>query len=845
MAPDERLTSLTESQFEQLLVVFAERTGFNPNRIPGVAVPLVERAYALYEVAERDRLATELGGCVELVLRVGTPRHNLPPLVTWFVGRGAELDQLDTLLLPGSVVSLAGARPAGSVVGIAGVGKSQLAVAYATRNLARYRTVVWVDAGATGLVQELARAAPLLGVPERDNKVEQATAVRAALQQGGPHLLVLDNVGPDKSWRRWVPHGPACRVLITTRHRLPGVAELRVDVLPHADAMQLLCGATPYPDEERRAAEALCEEFGHLTLALAVARALLETTETPSSLLAWVRSVGTIEWSEAVDEDILPFLEKPSLSRLFEVSFARAATEEPIGRVARAMLLVGGWFAPVAVADSLLVEAARRHGAEVGDDWQQRQAADRLVRTGLAAREEAGLRMHRLVQAWLRRLGGPQAARAQLDALSDLAKYTELDTVALRALEPHRAHLREAAARLDACADGEHFWVPLRLVQHLKYHALYEDALARSEEALVTCTSREIRCFLLNERGQVLEHLARYEEALASLDASLTACVEVFGPEHEETAVTLDAIGHSLFALGRYEEALERYRAALSIERKTLGEGHAFTGISHGNIARAFDYLGRYEEAVAGYRTSLGIVEAAFGEDHPEVSTCLGNLGVALKNLGRHDEALGYLRRALDIRQRSLGGRHPATATALNNLARTLLLTGEPAAAVEPLVRALEVQRAVLGEDHPATSATCLNLSRALAALGRGDEALVHARRAVEVDRRAYGDEHPETALSLHGVAQVLQDLRDFDGALEAYDQVVRLQSRVLGDDHPDTLVSRFNRGALLDGVGRKEGRGEMRDAAVRLEAVLGATHPEVVEMKDALRQGRRRRPRR
>lgn len=835
MSLRQRLERLTEPQFAQLLQAYSDRTGFNPNELPGASTSLVERVLALYSAAERRRHDGELEACVCLIEGVGTSRHNLPPLVDCFVGRDDEVGRIHELLRPGSIVSLAGVRPPGSVVGIAGVGKSQLAIAYAVRYLASYRTVLWVDAGARGFVQELARAAPLLGVAERDDKIEQAMAVRAALQEGGPHLLVLDNVGPDKTWRSWVPHGPASRVLITTRHRLPSVTEIPVDVLPHDQAMQLLCGEHAYDGDELRAAEALCVEFGYLTLALAVARALLDTTETPVSLLVWVRSVGTIEWSEAVDEDILPFLKNPSLSRLFEVSFARVATEEPTGGLARAMLLVGGWFAPVRVAEELLVDAAQRYGGDACEAWRRRQASDRLVRTGLAFREDGGLRIHRLVQAWLRRMGGEEASRAHLDALSHLSKYTDTEIFALHALEPHRAHLREAAASLDASADSEHYWIALRLVQHLKYHALYEDALDRCREALETCSSKEIRCYLLNEQGQVLEDLARYEEGLASLHASLELLIQVFGREHEETAVTLDAIGHSLFALGRYEEALEHYQQALSIERKTRGEDHAFTGISHGNIARAYDYLGRYEEALDSYRTSLAVVEAALGGEHPEVATCLGNLGVALRNLGRYEEALMVLRKALAIRERTIGEKHPSTATARNNVARVLLLTGDPEAALEPLRQALEVQESVLGPEHPDTSATHLNLSLALTTLGQRKEALVHAQRAVEVDSRAHGREHPETALSLHGVAQVLQDLGDFEAALETYAEVVSIQEKVVGADHPDTLLSRFNRGELLAGTGHEEGMAEMLEATARLEAVLGQKHPDVVQMREAL----------
>ena len=119
----------------------------------------------------------------------------VPPQNPYFTGREQLLTQL------GAAVS-AGRRTAvlpHALRGMAGVGKTQLAVEYAYRNRSAYDVVWWIPADQPNLVQSsLAALAQHLGLPPAtaSGVEEAATAVIDALRRGQPHdrwLLIFDN----------------------------------------------------------------------------------------------------------------------------------------------------------------------------------------------------------------------------------------------------------------------------------------------------------------------------------------------------------------------------------------------------------------------------------------------------------------------------------------------------------------------------------------------------------------------------------------------------------------------------------------------------------------------------
>ena len=226
--------------------------------------------------------------------RGGSAPRQLPAAPRWFTGRRDELDALLGLLGPLAHPSEAiGGADAVSVVavhGMAGVGKTALAVSAAHRLAGAFpdgqlfidlhaHTEAYASRTSGEALNWFLRALGVEpGLIPRD--VEERAALYRQRLAGTRTLVVLDNAATEAQIRPLLPGVPGCLVLVTSRRRLKGLDEahtVALDVLRDTDAQALLraaIGDTRAAGEEAVVAE-IAQWCGGLPLALRIAAALV------------------------------------------------------------------------------------------------------------------------------------------------------------------------------------------------------------------------------------------------------------------------------------------------------------------------------------------------------------------------------------------------------------------------------------------------------------------------------------------------------------------------------------------------------------------------------------------
>ncbi|MFF3675557.1 BTAD domain-containing putative transcriptional regulator [Streptomyces sp. NPDC002120] len=277
----------------------------------------------------------------------------IPAASTGFVGRGAELEQLDRLLLL-PAFERGGQVPAALVTGFPGVGKTALAVRWAHRVRERFPDGQlygdlhgYGDRRALDPGRVLASFLRALGVRDTEipDTLDEAANLYRTLLSDRRMLIVLDNAREESQIRPLVPGTAGCAVLVTSRNTLPGlvardgVPRIDLDVLDPDEALallgQLVRGGRV--EAEPLAAMALVRHCGGLPLAIRLLAARL--AEYPGSGIAQL----CVELQEAGAFADLPVASDDLFAAAhaaFEPSYR--SMPEPVRRCFRLLSRTGG-----------------------------------------------------------------------------------------------------------------------------------------------------------------------------------------------------------------------------------------------------------------------------------------------------------------------------------------------------------------------------------------------------------------------------------------------------------------------------------------------------------------------
>src|ERR1043166_1076121 len=175
----------------------------------------------------------------------------------------------------------------------------------------------------------------------------------------------------------------------------------------------------------------------------------------------------------------------------------------------------------------------------------------------------------------------------------------------------------------------------------------------------------------------------------------------LLGREHIQASWMASSVSRRLFDLARYPEADPLMRRALTMHEQSYGPEHPNVARDLNNQAQLLKATNRLSEAEPLMRRVVRIFEQSYGVNHPDVATALTNLAQLLQDTNRLGEAESLMQRALTIDEQNYGPEHPEVATDLNNLA-TLLQERSQLGEAEPLMRrALAIDEQSFGAKHP------------------------------------------------------------------------------------------------------------------------------------------------
>ncbi|KAI6330283.1 hypothetical protein MCOR28_011694 [Pyricularia oryzae] len=674
-----------------------------------------------------------------------------------FVDRGDLLDQLRRRC----------SEPAGRValVGLGGIGKSQLAIEFAHRiaDEAPKRWVFWIHAGTRARVEEdfraIADAVKLPGRNQAKADILQLVYGWLSSERNGRWIMILDSAddgdifyGETRQTREskplatYLPQSRNGAILVTTRskdlaRRLAGSDANILDVGPmvQADALALLekrLGALPDTDTGIE----LVRELEYVPLAISQAGGYIRARaprSSPGKYLDEFRA-GERKRTKLLGHDGGDLRREGSASNAvlttWQISFKYISSKR---QSAADLLSLMSFFDRQGIPESLLRGSDNGLGGKQ-EDAKLKEAEDS---EGEGDGSEAGdlfeddvamLRDYCLVST------DEEGDVFEMHGLVQLSTRKWLEARGLQ--ETFKEQFVRRMATSFPTGDYSNWATCRRLFAHVEIAMGHRPADGEAEEAWAK---------LLHNGGWYAWLQGRYEIAERMAGKARKTREKRLGSEDEASLQSVLLCALVIKARGGWKEAESLEVQVMETSVRVLGEEHPLTLTSMANLASTFWKQGRWKEAESLFVQVMETNVRVLGEEHPDTLTSMANLASTYRNQGRWKEAESLDVQVMEMRKRVLGEEHPDTLTSMANLASTYRNQGRWKEAESLFVQVMEMRKRVLGEEHPSTLTSINNLAFTWKGMGRYTNALCLIRACSESLQRVLGPNHPHTQSTL------------------------------------------------------------------------------------------------
>ncbi|GAA4954819.1 AfsR/SARP family transcriptional regulator [Actinoplanes utahensis] len=653
----------------------------------------------------------------------------LPAPLPHLAGRDDDLRRLDDLAPAVDAVAVPVVVTA--VGGIAGVGKTALAVHWAHRARTRfpdgqlYVNLKGFDPVAAPVTPSEALRTLLdgLGVPAQrvPYTVDAQAGLYRSILASRRVLVLLDNARDAAQVRPLLPGSAGSMALVTSRDRLTGLAAtdgarlLALAPFGPAGSRELLAARIGHArlDAEPAAIDRIVGRCAGLPLALSIVAARA-AADPDLTLGALATGLAAGELDSLTVGDLAS-----DVRAVFSASYR--VLSDDTKRLVRLLGLHPGPDITVAAAASLAaIEPADAHAGLA-----------ELVRAGFADEHLPGrFSMHDLLRTYAAETARQQEPEPQRRAAVARATdhYLHTACAAAEALIPHGdpmnpdRHLAGVRPeRIDDRATAVAWFSAEQAVLLEIFHTAAAAGLDRRVADLAWALAR------------FLDLRRRYHDMATTQRQALAAATRL--GDHAAQARAHRLIGLAAAREARPAEALEHLTAALDLNRR-IGD-HIALGHTGMTLAQLTAQTGDHERALGHARTAYAAFQA--GDHRYGQANALNSIGWYHAELGAYHRTLEFCTRAADLAA-ELGDAR-AMASAADSLGWAHHHLGDHEQAVRCYRRAVEIYAGA--DDRYFEADTLLHLTDTLEAMGRIADAVEAAARA---QRLLDALEHPDAA---------------------------------------------------------------------------------------------------
>lgn len=694
-----------------------------------------------------------------------------------------------------------------AIVGMGGLGKTQIAIEYIYRHVDEYTLIWWMNADTSiMLAEEYIKLGKAVGVYDDSLSNEQIIeVVKRYLEENDDWILIFDNANEVSDVEEYIPQNNNGNIIITSRNNnWSDIAkEVPLQLFNEEESKDFLLSRTEIKDDDKM--NELVIELQGLPLALEQATSYIKAMK--------ISFVRYLELFHKYKIQLFGRGDKPksygnTVATTWKISFENIRNRNSYSMdllyifsfmycedITLDMIIGGKIFLPDELAKS------------IENELDLNDIISELLRYSLITRENDKISIHRLVQGAIRNDMLKEEVSKWLYISVEIVEYiakSKKNKKEIIEIYPHAysvfLHLIEAKNVSDKnidlaclicgcmyhknqCNEGIEFVKKIKKATNdlkqlseenkikilLQLSAFYFYIEKPNENLKILETALKIsRKLPLNKRideGEILNNIGGVYSNKDDYSTAITYYVQAI--EFNKTlkkSTLVDFNNLRIFnnliidinKLGDFKKARKMMEDILNMkdmDKKIDRDTYALLLFNYSQMLREYGYA---NEALDAIKKTLSIDKKINGKYHPDVARDLNDYGIILMDLNRLEEAEEKLLDSVNINKKCYEENHPVLAKNYSNLGRIKYQQCNFKDAKYYHNKSLKINQSYYSEKSTNIANDYSNLGSVYLQLGDFEEALKLFKKALSIDRGIYKNiNHPQIAFSLRNIALV------------------------------------------------------------------------------------------
>lgn len=661
------------------------------------------------------------------------------------------------------------------IKGLAGTGKSQLALEYIFQYQHDYPVIFWINAENKETIEaDFSEIYHNLGFSSEEKKKGDVVKVILRILEGNNNqktkwLMVFDNAPDEDTIHDYIPKNGNGDCIITSQsdHWFNVDFPIALEELSKDDASDLLRIYSLVNDEDEAIKE-LSSELGCLPLALVQAGAYIRMSRT--TVRKYLDDFKTERKREYLLATSSP-IGKKGLSKDYDfvISTVWKKTFQTIKNHSPTASKVLQWLSFISTT-LFPLEQLKLLINFMKNDTENNSHSDSVIawltNYSLISLHGDGLTIHTLVQL---------VTRDELDVkekhiiLGNLSKglvtnsryNIDVEKKYIEEMNLLAPHYIKLAGYLDTediypnhCVELWYLYGKFRSRENL----MFDDAIMTLKKAISRIKQIELdftsehRTAFFSSLSKIYNEIAFVYEQQGNLNRSIEIyqiCLDLdkksFGENSSKLISRYNNLAVNYTQLGKFNEAYFFFKKCLSLHEQDHSNEASILTIFN-NIASTLTALGKYNEANGIIQETIQKTINMYGENYYGLANLYNNYADILEKFDEFDEAIDYYKKSLKISDTRYLDKNPHKETALNNIGLVLIKKFEINEAISVFDEALENIYNIYGEVHPSTAKTYSNIGLAYMENSDYPTATEFFLKAVLIGEKVYDKPHPEMA---------------------------------------------------------------------------------------------------